>query len=276
MRALILLLIFLSTGLSAQTSYHLSRSDGKTTRIHDYTASSKKSCPDLLVLSHGLGGSRQTLAKLARSASELGFRVITLDHRESGRRALRKIVFERDRPTAFAQILASPSINQARARDLDAALAHVYRACRPRLSVLAGHSMGAQTTMIEAGAKNHLGVSGQDRFNAYIALSPQGSGTRFPKHAWRHIEKPMLVTIGTRDDALEGDYRWRLEAYAGLPRGGKHLAVINHATHIDISGRPNNSRANLSTRIFVDYLKALQQGQPISLPHRKGAKYQQK
>ncbi|MBU3750693.1 MAG: alpha/beta hydrolase, partial [Mycobacterium sp.] len=39
----------------------------------------------------------------------------------------------------------------------------------PARPVLIGHSMGAATVMMEAGAKNKLGVQGADAFAAYIA-----------------------------------------------------------------------------------------------------------
>jgi hypothetical protein len=53
--------------------------------------------------------------------------------------------------------------------------------------------------MLEAGAINMIAVasppSGQDRFDAYVALSPEGPGIVFPDRAWRGIHKPMLWSL---------------------------------------------------------------------------------
>ena len=62
--------------------------------------------------------------------------------------------------------------------------------------------MGAVTVMLEAGAKNIIGVApsaaGLDRFDAYVALSPEGPGIIFSERAWHGIHKPLLVLTGTR------------------------------------------------------------------------------
>ena len=45
---------------------------------------------------------------------------------------------------------------------------------RNRINIDWPFSMGAATTMMEAGARNSLGMKGTDAFDAYIVLSPQG------------------------------------------------------------------------------------------------------
>ena len=68
--------------------------------------------------------------------------------------------------------------------------------------------MGAETVMLEAGARNVIGVTsppaGLDRSEAYVALSPEGPGMVYRDHTWERIHKPMFILIGTRDQALIG------------------------------------------------------------------------
>ncbi|NBS96163.1 MAG: alpha/beta hydrolase, partial [Betaproteobacteria bacterium] len=104
-------------------------------------------------------------------------------------------------------------------------------------SVLIGHSMGAATAMITAGARNHLGANGTNSFSAYIALSPQGAGLIFPENAWADIKVPMLMLTGTRDTELGGgSWETRTEAFKNMPAGCKWLGVIEGATHMNFAG----------------------------------------
>ena len=104
--------------------------------------------------------------------------------------------------------------------------------------------MGAITVMLEAGARNRIGVAsppaGRDRFDAYVALSPEGPGVVFAEHAWKGIEKPLLILTGTRDQALEGGPETRQIPWRELPGdGARHcqwMGVIDGATHMNFAG----------------------------------------
>ena len=77
---------------------------------------------------------------------------------------------------------------------------------------------------------------GSNRFDAYIALSPQGEGTAFGPSAWSGVTKPVLMVTGTNDRVFDSDYTARLTAFAGLPTGRKRLAIIPGAGHLQIGG----------------------------------------
>jgi hypothetical protein len=97
--------------------------------------------------------------------------------------------------------------------------------------------MGAATAMLEAGARNHLDMSGSDSFGMYVALSPQGAGSIFPANAWSDIKRPVLSLTGTRDDELQGaSWETRTEPYRNMPVGCKWLGVIDGATHMNLAG----------------------------------------
>jgi hypothetical protein len=43
------------------------------------------------------------------------------------------------------------------------------------------------------------------------------------------------MVTGTRDQGADGDYTTRLQAFQRLPAGAHRLAVIDGATHLDLS-----------------------------------------
>jgi hypothetical protein len=102
--------------------------------------------------------------------------------------------------------------------------------------------------MLEAGARSALPIDapllGQNRFNAYIALSPQGPGIVFPENAWSSIHKPILIFTGTRDEATNGGPQSRLIPFSKLPGSPGHCQwqqVIDGATHMNFAGAGLNS-----------------------------------
>jgi alpha-beta hydrolase superfamily lysophospholipase len=88
-----------------------------------------------------------------------------MSHVESGPQVLRAAMLSCGGRDALIEAAVDPARHAARARDLDAALSHATRNCRPRRLVLMGHSMGAMTTMAEAGATHRTAPRGSDRFD---------------------------------------------------------------------------------------------------------------
>jgi len=72
------------------------------------------------------------------------------------------------------ELVNDPAAYGARMMDIAAAFDWAGKSCKAPFTALLGHSMGARTVMVEAGAKNKLGVRGHDRFDAYAAMSPDG------------------------------------------------------------------------------------------------------
>lgn len=221
-------------------------------------------CAPLAVLSHGVGGSERGLAYLAKFMSEQGWTAIVMGHRESGREVVMRAARSgRGRRDLLQGIVADPKAAAPRLLDVGAALGWQNKRCPPKYKVLMGHSMGAETVMLEAGAKNQIGMpSGADRFDAYVALSPQGPNPVFAESAWAGIQKPMLVITGTEDGGLEGRYTWRTLAYAGLPadgaRGCHWLEVIDGMEHADFGG--NGPHMEVSAPIVTSSVKQFMAG----------------
>jgi dienelactone hydrolase len=228
----------------AQQRVDAPRSDGHTTPLLIYTAEGAGTrCAPLAIVSHGAGGSENGYRYLAEAMREDGFTTIVMGHRESGFPALRADMMSDGIRAGIEALVADRNAEEARLLDVGAALRWADQRCHAPFRVLLGHSMGAETVMLEAGAKNMIGVSrppaGRDRFDAYVALSPEGPGVVFPEDAWEGIHKPVLILTGTRDQSLKGGPQARLVPWSDLPGAPGHCqweGVLDGATHMNFAG----------------------------------------
>jgi pimeloyl-ACP methyl ester carboxylesterase len=226
------------SGAAADGTRALPRADGGTTalRVLEPIGRADAACPPTLVVSHGLGGSAAGASGLAEALAAAGWRVMIMGHAESGPAVLRDAMAGPDGRARLVAAATDPARHRARFADLDATLREATRPCRPARLVLVGHSMGAATAMLEAGAIARFGRFGADRFDAYVAVSPQGVGVFWAEGAWREIRRPVLMITGTRDWGADGPYTTRLSAFAGLPPGPHRLAILEGAGHLELSG----------------------------------------
>ncbi len=231
--------------LSAQQAISAPRADGHTTPMLLYKAvGATGSCAPLAIISHGAGGSEKGYRYLAEAMSQNGYTTVVMGHRESDLDALKSDMRAEGIRNGIEALVTDPQAEQARLLDVGAALRWANSQCKAPFRVLMGHSMGAITTMLEAGARNMIGIrnppAGQDRFDAYVALSPEGPGVVFTEHAWTGIHKPMLILTGTRDQSLKGGPKARQIPWHELPGDpdGKcqWMGVIDGATHRNFGG----------------------------------------
>ena len=256
-------LIWLATAggaASGALTEQAQRNDGQRVSLMVYEPS-QSPCLPLAIVSHGAGGSEAGYSYLGEGLQAQGWRVVVVGHAQSGRRSL----IAHMRREGFKEGLASTAQDAPaladRMLDIQATLTWMNSRCAPPLKlprrILVGHSMGATTVHLEAGARNSVGVQGEDRFDAYIALSPQGVGTVFPREAWSDIRKPFLQITGSEDTALEGGPETRRQPFENMPPGCHWFAVIDGATHMNFAGRGRSSRVEaLTLGLMVDFLKA--------------------
>jgi dienelactone hydrolase len=259
--------------VAAQRYIEVPRADGASTPLAVYEPPAiGKSCAPLALISHGAGGSEKGLRYLAEALAHDGWRAIVIGHRESGLGPLSADIRADGFKQGIADLVTHTDAYKARFIDIDAARAWSNKSCRAPFSALLGHSMGAITVMLEAGATNKIGIQGNGGFDAYVALSPEGPGAVFPAGAWQPIRAPMLLITGTRDRGLEGDYTWRTQAYDGLKPGCRWLAVIDGASHMNFGGlRSANAHVETATASLVTrYLDALRAGQCATAPKLDG------
>jgi predicted dienelactone hydrolase len=255
------LILLIATGVSAQETVSLLRQDQASVPVSAYSPKSTD-CHGVAIISPGAGGSERGYQYLGEAMSSLGYLAVVVGHPESGRRALREHLRGNGVRDALSGLITDPNAYRGRFMDIAAARAWAASRCLAPESVLIGHSMGAATTMMEAGARNKLGVTGNDQFSAYIALSPQGTGSIFPQNAWADIKRPVLMLTGTRDDGL-GDASWetRTEPFRNMPAGCKWLGVIDGATHMNFAGNGLSRRTEaLTTKVIASFLDGIRRG----------------
>lgn len=241
---LTLALCFVSTSIFAQQHVDAPREDGATTPLLVYPSAVPTSdCAPLAVISHGAGGDENGYRYLAQGMSQMGYTTVVMGHRESGMPVLQEDMRAHGLIMGVVALVADPYAEGARLMDVGAALKWADGLCHAPFRVLLGHSMGAETVMLEAGARDSIlmkpTLTGRSRFDAYVALSPEGPGIVFPDDAWSEIRKPILFMTGTNDKSLKGGVLARLVPWhdvPGLASQCQWLGVIDGATHFNFDG----------------------------------------
>ncbi len=277
---------FLLPHAHAQQRLTVPRADGAQTPLLVYPAQGTSSgCAPLAVISHGAGGSEEGYGYLAHAMAQLGYTTVAMGHRESGFAALSADVREYGLLPGVTHLVADPHAEQARLLDVEAAIKWANQQCHAPFRVLLGHSMGAETVMLEAGAKNTIGVpsppAAQDRFDAYVALSPEGPGVVFANDSWSGIRKPVLVLTGTQDQSLKGGPQARLIPWKnmrGLPSNCQWMGVIDGATHMNFAGNGlgHDSVEPIVTKTVGQFLEGVRAGSCTLPADTSGMKLQAK
>lgn len=254
-RGVLALLMLYAVAAGGAESPTLVRADGAQVPVRVY-GSAGDACRGIALISPGAGGTEKGLGYIAEALAKDGWLGVVIGHRESGPAALRADLQGMGLSDALLKMTTDRAAYQARMMDIAAVLDWARPRCGGKFAALIGHSMGAATVMLEAGATNKLKVAGSDRFDAYVALSPQGPGSIFPDDAWRNIVKPVLMLTGTRDDALEGGWSSRTIPYDVMPAGCKWLGVIDGATHMNLGGKGYSHKTEAlalgAIRTFLD------------------------
>lgn len=266
-KSLLLAFLLAAASLHAQQHFSAPRPDGKSTPLMLYKSVASNICAPLAIISHGAGGSENGYRYLAQSMADLGFTTIVMGHAKSGLSALRDDMRTRGIRPGIQALVADPEAEQDRLIDITATLNWADKQCHAFFRVLLGHSMGAETVMLDAGARNMINVTtppaGQSRFDAYVALSPEGPGIVFPEHAWSGIRKPLLVLTGTRDGSLKGGPQARQIPWhdlPGTPAKCQWMGVIDNASHMNFagSGPGANNVEPIVTQTIATFLKGVQ------------------
>jgi len=169
----------------------------------------------VVLISHGLGGSRDGLAYLGEALAEAGFVAVHLQHPGSDIELWRGAA---DPRVAFAAALLDVRNAAARLQDIPFALDELARRngapglLRGRLDLgriaIAGHSFGAWTVGHVLGERLPVAAYSLDfpdrRLKAGIELSPIPPLGLAPAFAYSRISAPILYVTGTADYGLEG------------------------------------------------------------------------
>jgi dienelactone hydrolase len=220
-----------------------------------------------IVFSHGFSSDRGSFANTARRWAEHGYVVLhpthadsinhpgdTIDPREAAiiRRFIagRATGIDAETRKTFVRVLDNPFYLDSRLADV----AFLVRALRgeglldqrivarvdaSRLG-MAGHSYGAYTTLVVAGAKlERDSAAAKDPllagFKAALAISGQGAGRMFlVDRSFASIHMPLFAITGTKDAGAAGETpTWRQQAFRDSPPGEKFSAVVDAFGHTD-------------------------------------------
>ncbi|MBL0917676.1 MAG: acetylhydrolase [Hydrogenophaga sp.] len=227
----------------------------------------------LVLVSHGIGGSRLGYSYLGRHLAAQGYAALHVQHVGSDNRLWRGSPFDL---LSRLNGAATEAEAIARAQDLrfalDRALADADIATRvdPARIAAVGHSYGGNTVLLAAGAR----VPGKpvlvdDRLKAVVAISaPPFHGMGDPAPILEPLRVPALhVTAEDDDIRIPGFYSGVQERVALFRATGsehKRLVVFRDGSHsmftdrLGTGGSDHNVAVKLATReLVVDFLDGL-------------------
>lgn len=234
----------------------------------------------LVVFSHGIGGSREGYTYLGKYWAANGYASLHVQHTGSDRNlwAGNPLML-----VSRLQDAAHESEAKDRALDLRFALDRVLGdevAARidPARIAAAGHSYGANTTLLAAGAQlqreGRTVEFGDPRIRAAVVISaPPFHGEPDAQDILRHVRIPTLHITAAADDIRIPGYtsglQDRVDVYAATGGGRKHLAVFKDGSHsiftdrLGTGGAEWNPRVKAATReLALEFLRSVFEGAP--------------
>jgi predicted dienelactone hydrolase len=216
-------------------------------------ASPGGTCP-VVIVSHGIGGSRDSMPYLGRRLAQSGYVAVHLQHPGSDSSVWQHLTSLPEIYRALREAMWDGGAAQARFGDVPFALRELDRlnaegSLAGRLNLdrigMAGHSYGGVSTMVAAGQR--MGPGGQwsykePRIRAGVVMSPnlpiQGGNV---VELYRDIEIPLFHITGTQDgNAVPGNKEFdpiqRTLPYQTLTIPDQYLLVLDGAGHNAFSG----------------------------------------
>jgi predicted dienelactone hydrolase len=196
----------------------------------------------VVIISHGLGGSRDGLAYLGTGLADAGFIAVHLQHHGTDTAVWRGVD---SIPLAMAAAVLDVRNALDRLKDVAFALDALPDTLRGRAdmtrAVIAGHSYGAWTVLHMLGERlpgGGWGIALPDRrLKGGIAISPFPPLGLPPAVAYAAITAPILHITGTEDRGFieAATPEDRTIPYRDIAAPGV-LAVLNGATHASFAG----------------------------------------
>ncbi len=224
----------------------------------------------VILLSHGLGSNRRTLAYLAQHWASHGYAALVLEHNETNSDRFNRFLSGMAAPPSARELLLRP-------QDITAALDHLTQRAQtnPNLANLnleavgvAGQSLGGYTALAAGGAQINrpllnsycpeelsrftLNISiplqcrvldlppetsletRDERVAAILAINPLTSQI-FGRAGLEPLEIPVMVVAGTHDYVAPA-LPEQLQPFQWLKTPNKYLLLVNNGTHFTFIG----------------------------------------
>jgi dienelactone hydrolase len=236
----------------------------------------------LVVFSHGIGGSREGYTYLGKYWAANGYASLHVQHAGSDRNlwAGNPLML-----VSRLQDAARESEAKDRALDVRFALDRLLGSeVAPRIDAdriaAAGHSYGANTTLLAAGAQlrreGRIVAFGDPRIRAAVVISaPPFHGEPDGQDILRHVRIPTLHITAAADDIRIPGYasglQDRVDVYSATGGARKALAVFKDGSHsiftdrLGTGGADWNPRVKAATReLALDFLRSVFDGAPAA------------
>ena len=216
----------------------------------------------VILVSHGIGGSRETMPYLGRRLAESGYVAVHLHHPGTDNSVWQGASSLPDVYRALREAMWDANAARARFQDVPFAVRELARLNREgplaghldltRIG-MAGHSYGGVSTMVAAGQR--MGPGGQWFFKepairAGLVMSPNIpiQGGDLPA-LYRDIGIPLFHITGTNDgNAVPGNKEFdpiqRTQPYEALTIPHQYLLVLDGAGHNAFSGLEHGPHAH--------------------------------
>ena len=248
-------------------------------RVYLPKQSDSKQAAEVVLYSHGLGGSRDTAAFLGQRWAVRGYVAVFMQHPGSDDSIWK------DEPVLKRFGAMKKAANEEnfklRVGDVPVVIDQLEKWNRRtdhplqgRMNLkkigMSGHSFGAVTTQHVGGQASFGKAAYLDkRITACIPMSPSAPRIGSAKKAFGKVKLPWLCMTGTHDKSILGGagVENRLSVYPALPRKGRYELVLFGAEHsaftesklpLDrLSRNPNHHRAimAISTAFWDAYLR---------------------
>ena len=202
---------------------------------------------EVILFSHGLGGSRETSKFLGKHWAGRGYVAVFMQHPGSDESIWKDLPLLQ-RPRAFKKAITKEN-SELRVGDVPVVIDQLEKlnlqADHPlqgRMNTkkigMSGHSFGAITTQYVGGQIiNGNALHADDRITACMMMSPSPPSSGNTKEAFGQVKLPWLCMTGTQDTIpiTKTTVQDRLAVYEALPSKGKYELLLFGAEHLAFS-----------------------------------------
>ncbi|MEM9346223.1 MAG: acetylhydrolase [Planctomycetota bacterium] len=227
----------------------------------------------MVLVSHGLGGTRESLNYLGTHWASYGYLCVHMQHPGSDDSVWQGLP-AKDILQAMRKAASTPQVAVDRAEDVPFVLDRLeWLSAREGTKLhnkidfervgIAGHSFGAWSAMAAGGMTvgGQFGRSyGDERIKCIIPLSPPVAKERQRESTYRTIKVPALIMTGTLDTSMINNTtaEERLIPYGLVPGpsdggGPKYLINFNGADHMTFSGE---TKRRMRSKVSLEDNKA--------------------